>query len=303
MFDHFKQKIKGINAINVTPFDTGLEIDWPSLRSNIAFLLERGIEAVYPCGNTGEFYALTVEEAKEVTRFVTDFVAKRSLVIAGVGYDAKTASDLARHAEACGADGIMVHQPVHPYLLPAGIVDYYKRIAESTSPPIILYIRSEQITIDAIREAAKSPNVVGVKYAVNHLPTFTKTVQTVEEDIVWICGTAELWAPYFFAAGAEGFTSGLVNVETKRPFRMLEALREGNYPEAMSVWKEIAPFEDLRAKYNNGNNVSVVKEAMFQLGLLPTNAVRPPIGELSEEEKTQVSRILQSWNNEPGGTR
>ncbi|UUZ87304.1 hypothetical protein LJK88_05835 [Paenibacillus sp. P26] len=42
MFDHFKQKIKGINAINVTPFDTGLEIDWPSLRSNIAFLLERG---------------------------------------------------------------------------------------------------------------------------------------------------------------------------------------------------------------------------------------------------------------------
>ncbi|OXM82637.1 dihydrodipicolinate synthase family protein [Paenibacillus rigui] len=299
MYEAIKEKLRGINAINVTPFNEQQGIDWASLKDNVMFLLDRGIQAVYPCGNTGEFYALTVEEAKRVTQFVTDLADKRSLVIAGVGYDAQTACDLARHAEACGADGIMVHQPTHPYLLPGGLIAYYKQIAASTSLPILLYIRSEQVTLEVIRETAKLPNVIGVKYAVNHLPSFSKAVEAVEDDIVWICGTAELWAPYFFAAGAKGFTSGLVNVETDRPFQLLGALQQGDYPGAMAIWSEVVPFEELRAKYNNGNNVSVVKEAMFQLGLIRANTVRPPIAELSQDEKTQVTHILQSWGKAP----
>jgi len=295
MFTQIKEKIKGINAINVTPFDTNLEIDWSALKDNITFLLDRGLEAIYPCGNTGEFYALSIDEAKEVTRFVTDFVAKRSLVIAGVGYDVKTACELARNAEACGADGIMIHQPVHPYLLPAGLIEYYKQIAASTSLPVLLYARSEQISLEVLQETAKLPNVIGVKYAYNNLPAFTKAVQGVKEDIVWICGTAEMWAPYYYAAGASGFTSGLVNVETVRSFKMLDALREGNYPEAMAIWEEVVPFEDLRAKYNTGNNVTVVKEAMYQLGLIPTSAVRPPISALNESEVKQVGDLLKAW--------
>ncbi|TBL75772.1 dihydrodipicolinate synthase family protein [Paenibacillus thalictri] len=295
MYSHIKQKIRGINAINVTPFDANLEIDWPSLEKNVAFLVENGIQAVYPCGNTGEFYALTLDEAKAVTKFVTDVTAKKALVIAGVGYDAKTACELARHAEQCGADGLMVHQPIHPYLMENGLIDYYEQIAASTSLPLILYVRTETISLEVIRQTAKLPNVIGVKYAVNHLPTFTKTVQNIDEDIVWICGTAEMWAPYFFAAGAEGFTSGLVNVDTKLSFQMLEALQQGRFAEAMAVWNQTVAFEELRAKFSNGNNVSVVKEAMFQLGLIPNSLVRPPIGQLSDKEKEQVSEILHTW--------
>ncbi|TVY07066.1 dihydrodipicolinate synthase family protein [Paenibacillus cremeus] len=295
MFTELKQKLKGINAINVTPFTEQQEIDWDALRLNVEFLVEQQIEAVYPCGNTGEFYALMIEEAKAVTTYVTEVVAKRSLVIAGVGYDAKTACELAKHAEAAGADGLMVHQPVHPYLMQNGLVNYYKQIAASTKLPLILYVRSEQITEAVLREVAALPNVVGVKYAVNHLPSFTKAVRAVKEPIVWICGTAEVWAPYFFAAGAEGFTSGLVNVDTRRSFEMLGYLKVGNFKEALDVWEDVYAFEELRAKHNNGNNVSVVKEAMYQLGLLPTNTVRPPIGTLTESEKQEVSAMLRRW--------
>ncbi|MEI7026616.1 dihydrodipicolinate synthase family protein [Paenibacillus sp. y28] len=297
MYEQVRQTIKGINAINVTPFHSNLEIDWASLQQNIDFLLDQGIEAIYPCGNTGEFYALTIEEAKEVTRFVTKHVAGRALVIAGVGYDAATAADLARHAENCGADGIMVHQPVHPYLLTEGLIHYYKHIACATSLPLLLYIRSEQITLEAIQETVKLPNVVGVKYAINNLPLFTKTVQAINEDIVWICGTAEMWAPYFYAAGAQGFTSGLVNLETERSVRMMKALQSGKFDEAMDVWRDIVPFEELRAKYGTGNNVSVVKEAMYQLGLIATNKVRPPISELKDDEKAQVGQLLRAWGH------
>ena len=36
--------------------------------------------------------------------------------------------------------------------------------------------------------------------------------------MVWVCGTAETWALFFFAAGAEGLTSGLVNIVDCRDF-------------------------------------------------------------------------------------
>jgi 4-hydroxy-tetrahydrodipicolinate synthase len=295
MFESIQSILKGINAINVTPFDEQLEIDWESLKRNVNFLVDHGIKAIYPCGNTGEFYALTLKEAKEVTQYVTEVVAKRSLVIAGVGYDAKTACELADNAEQAGADGIMVHQPVHPYILSAGMVAYYKQIASSTKLPMILYIRSEQITHEVLAEVSELPNVIAVKYAVNHPPSFRKAVEAVKKDIVWICGTAEMWAPTFYAAGAQGFTSGMVNVDTKRSFAMMEALNKADYPQAMAVWSDILPFEELRETNKNGNNVSVVKEAMYQLGLISSNAVRPPIALLQEKEIRRVTELLKSW--------
>jgi 4-hydroxy-tetrahydrodipicolinate synthase len=295
MYENIKQKLKGINAINVTPFDQQHEVHWQDLERNVNFLMERGMKAIYPCGNTGEFYALTFKEATEVTRYVVDIVSKQSLVIAGVGYDVKTACELVNSAQKAGADGFMVHQPVHPYILPNGMVDYYKQIAASTDLPIILYVRSEQITSEVLAEVSALPNVVGVKYAVNHLPSFARAVKAVKENIVWICGTAEMWAPSFYSAGAEGFTSGMVNVDTGRSIAMLEALNIGDYKQAMDVWADILPFEQLREANRNGNNVSVVKEAMFQLGLISTNAVRPPIALLQEHEKEQVTSLLKAW--------
>lgn len=294
MSEQIKEKLKGINAINITPFNEHNDIDWNLLNKNIDFLIDNGIEVIYPCGNTGEFYSLCLDEAKKVTRSVIKHVNGRALVIAGVGYDVKTATELTKNAETMGADGIMIHQPVNPFILGEGIIKYYKQIADSTSLPIILYVKNESMTVDVLNEAAKIRNVIGIKYAVNNLPSFSTAVQTIKEDIVWICGTAEMWAPFFFAAGAEGFTSGLVNVETKRSKKLLQALKENNYDQAMTIWNELRPFEELRARHRDGNNVSVVKEAMYQLGL-SNGIVREPIASLSIEEKKELTDILKLW--------
>lgn len=289
-----RKAIQGINAIPVTPFDERGEIDFGAYARVLEDLIESGLEAVYPCGNTGEFYSLSVAEAKQIVTFAARHVAGRAKVIAGIGYDARTASELARHAEAAGADGVMVHQPVHPFVLESGLVDYYRAIAQSTKLPVVLYVRSETVTVEALAQAASEANIVAVKYALNHLPSFAKAVRTIGDRYVWLCGTAEMWAPFFFAAGAVGFTSGMVNVDARRSFAMLDALREGRYDRAMELWEEIRPFEELREARRSGNNVSVVKEAMAQLGK-SNGVLRPPAAPLRPEEKQEVRRILASW--------
>ncbi|TLS51643.1 dihydrodipicolinate synthase family protein [Paenibacillus antri] len=292
--ERFRERIRGVNAIPVTPFRLDGEIDEAALGEAIRFLIDRGLDALYPCGNTGEFYSLDVEEAKRVASLSVEAAAGRGLIVVGVGHDAKTAAALAAHAERAGADGLMIHQPAHPFQREDGVLDYYRRIADATSLPIVLYVRSEGMSAATLREAAAIPNVVGVKYAVNHLPAFAQAVREVGSALEWICGTAETWAPFFYAAGAVGFTSGLANVDPGRSLAMAEALRLGRFEEAMRLWEETRPFERLRERRLSGDNVSVVKEAMAQLGR-GNGVVRPPIAPLAAEEKREVSRILRTW--------
>lgn len=293
----FAKRLETLSAISITPFDedTGA-IDWAGLESNIKFLITSGAEVIVPCGNTGEFYALTLEEAKEVTRKVVELVNGRALVIAGIGYSAETAIDLGQHAARAGADGVMIHQPAHPYITTPGAAAYYRKIIERVELPSVLYLRDAAVSDDILLQLAPLDKCVGVKYAINDLPRFAATVRTIpaEYGIAWICGTAEKWAPFFYNAGARGFTSGLINVNPALSIAMLQALRREEWAKVWRLWEEALPFEELRAKYNAGNNVIVVKEAMEQLGLR-AGTTREPVEPLNEEDKLEVSRIIRKW--------
>lgn len=297
MYQQFKRHIQHVHGIHITPFDEQGNVDWGSLGQNIDFLLDSGLRVIVTGGNTGEFYSLRIEEAQAVTRFVVNRVAKRALVIVGIGYDSRTAGEMARNAERCGADGLMLHQPVHPFVLEEGLIRYYMEVAEASKLPLLLYVRGQQISINLLQSVGRHPRIAGIKFAVNDVLLFTKCVREVNADYVWICGGAERWAPFFAMAGAVGFTSGLVNIVPEKSLAMFECLRGANYARALDIWREIEPFERLRADHGDGNNVSAVKEAMAQLGLC-SRSVRAPIAELSEGERVEVTRILQSWNKQ-----
>lgn len=112
---------------------------------------------------------------------------------------------------------------------------------------------------------------------------------------MWVAGLAELYAPSYFATGATGFTSGLVNVAPGVSLAMLEALRAGDYLAAMKVWEQIRRFEDLRADRQSANNVTVVKEALASLGLCRRD-VRAPSRELPEEQRAEVAGLVAGWS-------
>jgi 4-hydroxy-tetrahydrodipicolinate synthase len=94
--------------------------------------------------------------------------------------------------------------------------------------------------------------------------------------------------------GADGFTSGLVNVNPAFPLRLRDALREARYGQAELMLRDIERFEQLRAVDGAANNVSVVKEAMHQLGLCD-RSVRPPSAVLDDHDRQEVARIIAGW--------
>ena len=173
---------------------------------------------------------------------------------------------------------MMVHQPVHPYQSVEGWVAYHREVAAAIPDHgVVLYVRSPLVGVAGFRALADAcPNVVGVKYAVPDPIALADLIRAFRDDrLVWSCGLAESFAPYFWLSGARGFTSGLATVAPQRSLALLAALRAGDFAGAMAIWQRLRPFEEMRARRANGLNVSVVKEALAQLGLCRPD-VRPP---------------------------
>ncbi|KUO03671.1 dihydrodipicolinate synthase family protein [Streptomyces caeruleatus] len=298
-FETQRTALADVVAIPVTPFTEDGHVDQDAHRALLRRLLDGGITTLTPNGNTGEFYALSPEERRLVTELTVEETRGRDAVLlVGVGHDVPTAIASARHARELGAQMVMVHQPVHPYVSQDGWVDYHRAIAEAVPElGVVPYIRNDRLAGARLAELADDcPNVIGVKYAVPDAARFAAFARDAGlERFVWVAGLAEPYAPSYFSAGATGFTSGLVNVAPSVSLNMIEALRSGDYPAAMKVWEQIRRFEELRAANGSANNVTVVKEALASLGLC-RREVRPPSRELPEDERAEVAAIAAGWS-------
>lgn len=290
-----RKALAGISGILVTPFDAQDRLAPQKLKSIVDRAVQAGVHALVANGNTGEFYGLTTKEAETMVHAAAEHNAKRAVLIGGVGRSIHDAIALTRASREAGAEALMVHQPPDPFVAPRGVVSYVQRIAEAGGGlPIMLYLRNDGIGLDAIEKLCGIPGVAGVKWA---CPTPLKLAEAIRRrpDIVWVDGLAEPWAPPFYAVGARGFTSGLINIWPEHSMAIHAALDAGDYERARKLIQVMAPFEDLRAEEQNGTNVTVVKAALQWIGE-DCGATRPPSAwPLTGAQLERLQQVLAGW--------
>ncbi|MHA6757154.1 dihydrodipicolinate synthase family protein [Streptacidiphilus sp. PAMC 29251] len=298
--DALRARLGTVVAIPVTPFDAQGRVDWDNHAHLVRRLVDHGVEVLTANGNTGEFYTLTPAEGRRAVESTVLAAQGRAEVMAGVGLDVAGAVAAALHARDAGAGSLMVHQPAHPYRSAEGWIDYHRAVAQAVPElGVVLYIRDERVTGAHIRTLAdQCGNIVGVKYAVPDPVRFACVARDAGlERFAWIAGLAELSTPGYWATGAVGFTSGLVNVVPRLSLALLEALRGGDFPKAMLIWESARTFEELRAADASADNVSVVKEALAQLGL-SHRTVRPPSRTLPTVLRDRIGEQIAKWRTE-----
>ncbi len=305
--DQLRSALATVAAIPVTPFGLDGQVDWDAHDRVIRRMVDAGAGLITPNGNTGEFYALTAAEARRATESAVaaadgTAAGPRAEVLAGVGHDLPGAVEAAQHARDHGVRMIMVHQPAGPYVSAAGWLEYHRVIAGALPGlGVVLYIRDPRIGARHIRLLGDlCPNVIAVKYGIRDPVQFASVARDAGLDrFTWLAGLAELTAPACWVSGARGFTSGLVNVAPPLALSMLESLRGGDTDGAMKAWEACRPFEELRAADSSADNVSVVKEALAQLGLCRPD-VRPPSHRVPAEVRGQIAQILAGWGLSAG---
>ena len=202
----------------ITPFYKG-EIDYDSFQKIIEWSIEQGSHSFVPCGTTGESPTLSHDEHKNVVDECIKIVDKRVPVIAGTGSNNTIeAIEFTKHAEESGADGALIVTPYYNKPTQEGLYLHYKKIAESTNLPIIIYnIPGRSIvdmSIETMVELSKIKNIIGVKDATNDLfrPLLTRT--KIKKDFCYLSGEDGTALAYLIQGG-NGCISVTANIAPK----------------------------------------------------------------------------------------
>ena len=296
MAQDLDKALAGISGILVTPYDEAGEIAPAKLAPILDRALAAGVHMPVVNGNTGEFYALTTDEAVAMVSEVAALIDGRAPLLAGVGRGIRDAVRLARASADAGASALMVHQPPDPFVAPRGTVDYITAISDASGLPIMLYLRNDAIGTKGIQALCEIPGVKGVKWATPNPMKLADAIAACDPAITWVCGLAEVWAPALYAVGARGFTSGLINVWPERSVAIHAALDAGDYAKARRLIAEMRAFEDIRAEELNGTNVTGVKAALQALGM-DCGPTRPPSAwPLTDAQQAQMTAFLRANN-------
>ena len=294
MTHDLSKALTGISGILVTPYDDAGEIAPRKLAPIIDRALAAGVHIPVVNGNTGEYYALTNDEACTMVREVAQMVDGRAPLLAGVGRGIRDACALAKASAEAGAEALMIHQPPDPFVSPRGTVDYVRAVRDASGGlPVMLYLRNDAMGPEGIARLCEVEGVKGVKWATPNPLNLARAIEAAPTDIVWVGGLAEVWAPPLYAVGARGFTSGLINVWPERSVAIHAALDAGNYAEANRLIAGMRAFEDIRAEEHNGTNVTGVKAALMAIGQ-DCGATRPPSAwPLTEKQQAVLEQFVK----------
>lgn len=285
-------------AFPITPFGADGEVDLEAVATNASFLPGSGVGAIVAPSGTGEFFALTPEEAREIVA-ATVGVAGVVPVIAAAGFGPKLGARMAAEAEAAGASAIMVVSPYYSKPSADGLVAYYREIAAGTSLPIIPYARDSALFTPAIliRLCEELPQIVAFKDGRADVRLFTQLREAVTaalgaDRLVWVGGSGDDLVGPYFAAGAVGYTSSLACFWPEASVELYRLASTGEYARLAAYHERVVrPIYEMR-QLKPGYEVSVMKAAMEELGYV-AGPSRAPLANLTDDERARLGAILR----------
>jgi 4-hydroxy-tetrahydrodipicolinate synthase len=285
---------KGSIVAIITPFKDG-KIDEETYRELIEFQIENGINAIVPCGTTGESATLSMEEHSRVIDIAIKAVNKRVPVIAGTGGNNTTeAIELTKHAKSAGADASLQVTPYYNKPTQEGLYQHFKAIANAVPLPQVLYNVPGRTGVNMLPETvarlAEMPEVVAVKEASANLGQMAEIVRLAGEKITLLSGDDNVTLPVL-ALGGKGVISVVANIVPKDTADMVNAWEEGNVERAKELFYKLFPL--CQAMFYETNPIPV-KTSLALMGKIQ-NELRLPLVPMASANLEKLKKALQDY--------
>lgn len=294
------KKLYGVTTAMVTPFDANDQVDVKALKEHTNFLIEKGVNCLYPNGSTGEMYLLSVEERKLVAETVVKEAAGRVTVFIHVGaMTLKDTIELAKHACEIGADGIGAVTPSYFSVTDREMEEYYIAISKSLPDdfPVYLYCIPQCAGNDlkpavVQRIADKCKNVVGLKYSFADFLRVKDYLNTNNGNFSVMVGTDRLFSAALIM-GCDGTVSGVSSVYPEPFVNVYKAYGEKNEE---AVRKNQKLGNEIAEILKSGANMAYFKTGLEFRGMTGGH-MRKPLLDLNKEEKQQLISQLEKYKD------
>ncbi|MCX8154861.1 MAG: 4-hydroxy-tetrahydrodipicolinate synthase [Verrucomicrobiae bacterium] len=287
-----KQSYYGTYTALVTPFRNG-KVDEAAFAQLIRLQIKAGGEGIVPVGTTGESPTLDYEEHLKVIELAVQHARGKVKVVAGTGANStKEAVYLTCEAEKRGADASLQVAPYYNKPTQEGLYQHFRKVAEATRLPIILYSIpgrcGVEIGVETVARLAQDcSNIMGIKEAGGNADRVSQLRSVVPKEFVILSGDDSLTLP-FMAVGAAGVVSVASNLIPKQVAQMVRAFLNGDLLKAQLLHQRYYPlFKDLFIE----TNPVPVKTALAMLGLIQEE-VRLPLVGLSAKNREVLRQTL-----------
>ncbi|TAL17720.1 4-hydroxy-tetrahydrodipicolinate synthase [bacterium] len=285
---------RGAITALVTPFRNG-KIDEEAFRSHIDWQIAQGIHGIVPCGTTGESATLSHEEHRRVVEIAVEEAKGRVPVIAGTGSNnTSEAVALTLHAKKAGASAALMITPYYNKPSPEGMYLHYKKVAEESAFPIIVYNVPGRTAVnlapETVARISKVPGIVGIKEATGNLEQVSRIIELCGESFDVFSGDDATNLP-LLALGGCGVISVVSNLAPRDMSAMCEAFFAGDIKKARELHYKMAPLaRDLFVEVNP----VPVKAALGMMGRIE-DTVRLPLCQLREESFKKLRKTVEAY--------
>lgn len=291
-----QDKIKGVGVALITPFNN-YKIDYPALERMVERVIDGGVDYIVALGSTAETATLSIEERKEVLRFIIKQTAERVPIVVGMG--SNNTYELVEQLRTFDLSGTVAILSVVPYYnkpSQEGIFRHFMAVAEASPVPVIIYNVPGRTGVNmsadtTLRLAKATDKIVAIKEACGNIEQMQAILDGRPNDFLVLSGddgiTVEL-----VKRGGEGVISVAANAFPEKFCRCVHNAMAGNIAQAEGEMTELT--EPINLLFREGNPTGV-KGMCASMGVTKAE-VRQPLVEYSDELKRDIEKAISTYD-------
>lgn len=291
-------RFHGIIPPVVTLFNENGEFNWKANKQLTDYLIDQGVHGILFMGSTGEFSSLSIEQRKTFVAEMTAYVDKRVPVLIGTGSTSLTDSiDLSKHAQDCGADGVLVVSPYYWKFSDDQLFEYFSSVADCVDIAVMIYniplLTGQSLSPELIARLAESrENIVGIKDTIEslgHIRQLITETKKKRQDFAVFAAFDDLVLPAL-QIGAAGAINGTSVFAPGYSADLYNRFQEGKYKEALDLHQKIISLMPIYVL--SQPLFLAIKEAVNQAVLGYETAYIPPALMVDSSLKQKVKSFV-----------
>ena len=297
-----EKRLFGVVIPTITPLNEDGSIDEHSIAEFTEYLVQAGVNGLYPNGTNGESLLLTRQERNRVAEIMVERNNHRLSVFIQCG--SMTTEETvahAKHAVNIGADGIGVMSPAFFPMDDESMFRYYTDVIIGLPENFPIYVYNiPGCTTNDVKPALLNrimkvfPNVAGIKYSSPDLIRVEDYFAFADRHPDLLIGCDSLFLQCLITGGG-GTVTGPGSVFHERFTRLYRQYIEGDYAGAAATQRQIVKTD--RAM-DGIPGIPALKALLKMRGIIRTDVCRAPLRTLTKDEYRVLENVLEEYLRE-----
>lgn len=287
----------------ITPFKDGA-VDLASYERLVTHYVDKGVDALFPLGTTGESPTLDAAEIEALVERTLAVADGRVPVFVGIGGNAtaKVVKELKR-LQHLPFKGIVSVCPYYNRPGQDGLIAHFRAIAAETDREVLIYNipyrTAVNLSNDSLFELAEVPNIVGVKDSSGVLAQSLDLLARKPAGFSVLTGEDALYFT-MLANGADGGILAASHLMTERFIEVGRRFAANDVTGARAAWAPLASAVPLL--FAEANPMPI-KYLLWRQGLIASPECRLPLTRISDALTRRLDAAFTAAPSADRGSR